>query len=168
MLANSRLQFLLDRFGRCLKLFVSTKSISCHELSRVRVSVWPINFFKCKKYPKLSRIPSRPCQCLFEWSSDRSLFAGQDRSPATTYNFISGNNSDHIGPSGIRLSQNGEMQQVKTATRDYTFTASKMWFRNYYVAYAFQKTIMKNCFLRLSRLKIHIILFLDIMLRYGA
>ena len=31
MLANCRSQFLLDRLGRCLKLFVSTDSTSCHE-----------------------------------------------------------------------------------------------------------------------------------------
>ena len=37
-----------------------------------------------------------------------------------------------------RLSQNGEKQQVKTATmRVYTFMARKIWFRNYYVAYGF-------------------------------
>ena len=31
MLANCRLQFLLDRLGRCLILFVSTESTSSHE-----------------------------------------------------------------------------------------------------------------------------------------
>ena len=39
---------------------------------------------------------------------------------------------------GDRLSQNNETQQVKPATmKVYTFAACKMWFRNYYVAYAF-------------------------------
>ena len=33
MLANSRSQLLLDRLGRCLKPFVSTESISCHEFA---------------------------------------------------------------------------------------------------------------------------------------
>ena len=70
------------------------------------------------------------------------LFAGHGRLIASGNvgegDYMSGDNSDHIGPSGVRSSQNGEMQQVKTATtRDYTFTAWKMWFRNYYVAYAF-------------------------------
>ena len=47
----------------------------------------------------------------------------------------SGDNSDH---SGEILSQNGKKQQVKTATaRGYTSRLEKMWFRNYYVAYAF-------------------------------
>ena len=31
--ANCRSQFLLDRLGRCLKLFVSTDSTSCHEFA---------------------------------------------------------------------------------------------------------------------------------------
>ena len=30
-LKNCRSQFLLDRLGRCLKLFISTESTSCHE-----------------------------------------------------------------------------------------------------------------------------------------
>ena len=102
-----------------------------HILSRVRVSVRPSNFFIHEQHPKLSRIPSRPDQCLFEWRGHCSPVT-VDRSPATTY--MSGDNSDHIGPSGVRLHQNGEMQQVKTATRrDYTFTAWIMLFRNYYV-----------------------------------
>ena len=33
VLANSRSQFLLDRLGRCLKLFVLTESISCREFA---------------------------------------------------------------------------------------------------------------------------------------
>ena len=41
MLANCRSQFLLDRLGRCLKLFVSTGSTSCHEL----VSQFGLDFF---------------------------------------------------------------------------------------------------------------------------
>ena len=128
VLANSRSQFLLDRLGSCLKLFVSTESIFCHGFTS-QFSL--ANFFIREKHPKLSRIPIRPRQCLFEWSSDRPLFTGHGRS-------IASDNSDHIGPSSVRLSQNGEMQQVKMAsTRDYTFTACKMWFSNYYVAYAF-------------------------------
>ena len=33
MFANGRSQFLLDRIGRCIKLFVSTDSTSCHHLA---------------------------------------------------------------------------------------------------------------------------------------
>ena len=37
-----------------------------------------------------------------------------------------------------RLTKNSENQPVEKATiRVYTFTAGTMWFRNYYVAYAF-------------------------------
>ena len=92
-----------------------------HILSRVRVSVRPSNCFIREKHPKLSRIPSRPRQCLFEWSSDLPLFDGHGRSIASDKvgAYMSGDNSDHIGPSAVRLSQNGEMQQVKTATTRY-------------------------------------------------
>ena len=56
-----------------------------------------------------------------------------------------------------RLSKNGETQQVKTATmRVYTFTARKMWFTKYRLC-----VCIKNCFLMLSCLQIHIILFMD-------
>ena len=41
-----------------------------HILSQVRVSVWPSNFFIREKHPKLSRIPPRTRDCLFEWSTD--------------------------------------------------------------------------------------------------
>ena len=45
---------------------------------------------------------------------------------------MSSENSDHIGDG---LTQNGEKQQVKTATtRVHNFTALKMRFRNYYAA----------------------------------
>ena len=43
-LANCRSQFLLDRLGRCLKLFVSTESTFCHEF----VSVQPRIFLREK------------------------------------------------------------------------------------------------------------------------
>ena len=33
VIANCRLQFLLNRLGRCFKLFLSTESISCHEFA---------------------------------------------------------------------------------------------------------------------------------------
>ena len=67
-----------------------------------------------------------------------------DRSPETSRN---GNNmsGDNCGHSGDRLSQNGEKQQVKTATmRVYTFMAWKLWFRNHYVAYVFVVCVKKN------------------------
>ena len=33
VLSNCRSQFLIERFGKCLKLFVSTDSTSCHEFA---------------------------------------------------------------------------------------------------------------------------------------
>ena len=59
MLANCRSQFLLDRLGRCLKLFVSTDSPSCHEF----VSQFGLAIFLNAKN---SRKPCRPCECSFE------------------------------------------------------------------------------------------------------
>ena len=44
-----------------------------HMPSRVRISVRPRHFSIHKKHPKLSQIPSRPRDRLFEWSSDRPL-----------------------------------------------------------------------------------------------
>ena len=48
-LANCRSQFLLDRLGRCLKLFVSTESISSHDFAcQFGIAI----FFICEKHPK--------------------------------------------------------------------------------------------------------------------
>ena len=46
-LANCRSQFLLDRLGRCLKLFVSTESTSCIEFA----SQFGLAFFIRQKHP---------------------------------------------------------------------------------------------------------------------
>ena len=55
MLANCRSQFLLDRLGRCLKLFVSTDSTSSHEF----VSQFGLAFFYTRKNTqKLSQRPT--------------------------------------------------------------------------------------------------------------
>ena len=48
MFANGRSQFLLDRLGRCLKLFVLTDSTSCHEFA----SQFGLAIFLCEKHPK--------------------------------------------------------------------------------------------------------------------
>ena len=131
MLANCRWQFLLDRLRRCLKLFVSTESTSCHEfVSQFGLAI----FLYAKNFQKLLRRPSL-AQVSVEWTSERPMEKGRNdghgRSIAS--DSVSGDNSDH---SGDRLSQNGEKQQVKTpTTRVYRpiFMAWKMWFRNYYV-----------------------------------
>ena len=64
-LANCRSQFLLDRLGRCLKLFVSTESTSRHEFA----SQFGLEFFNTRKTLKPSGKPGRQCQCLFQWSA---------------------------------------------------------------------------------------------------
>ena len=121
MLAKCRSQFLLVRLGRCLKLFVSTDSTSSYQFA----SPFGLAFFYMRKTPKNYREESR---ASVYWMNKRAIDnKGHGRSIA------SDNYSDH---SGNRLSQNGKKQQVKTATTIvYTFTAWKMWFRNYYVTY---------------------------------
>ena len=63
LLANGRSQFLLDRLGRCLKLFVSTESTSCHEFA----SQFGLEFFYKRKTLKTSGKPGHQCQCLCQW-----------------------------------------------------------------------------------------------------
>ena len=65
-LANCRSQFLLDRLGRSLKLFVSSESTSCHKFASqfgLAIFVFAMN---AQNFGK----PDRPRMCLFEWSSD--------------------------------------------------------------------------------------------------
>ena len=84
---------------------------------------------------------------------------------------MSGDNNDH---SGVRLSQNGEMQQVTTATtRDYLHSRLEkcglgiILLRSLCVCIVSVKINNEELFLMLSRLKVHIFLFLD-RLRCGA
>ena len=117
MLANYRSQFLLDRLGRCLKLFVSTESISCHDVASqfgLAIFLYAKNTHNYREY----RVAHANVY-FNEAATSHCSPVTVDRSAASTY--IIGDNSEH---SGVRLSQNGEMQQVKTATtRDYIFTA---------------------------------------------
>ena len=63
--ANCRSQFLLDRLGICLKLIVSSESISCHEFA----SQFDLEFFLfAKKKPNLPLIQSRPHVVYFNGS----------------------------------------------------------------------------------------------------
>ena len=60
-LANCRLQFLLDRLGKCFQLFISSDSISCHEFA----SQFGLAFLYTRKTSKtIANIPRRPR----EWS----------------------------------------------------------------------------------------------------
>ncbi len=76
MLANCRSQFLLDRLGRCLKLFVSTESISCFEFAS---QFGLAGFFILEKHPKLSRMPIARTNVYL----NEALFAGHGRSIAS-------------------------------------------------------------------------------------
>ena len=112
-------QFLLDRLGRCLKLFVSTESTYSHELG----SQFGLAFFYSrKKHQKsIAKTGSRASVCSMNKRATRRKEggnAGHGRSIASDN--MSGDNSDH---SGEILSQNDEKHHVKSATtRVYTFT----------------------------------------------
>ena len=65
LFANCRSQVLLDRLGRCLKLTVSSESISFHEFA----SQFGLEFvLYAKKNPNLSLIQSRPLVIYFNGS----------------------------------------------------------------------------------------------------
>ena len=102
MLANRRSQFLLDRLGRCLKLFVSTESISCNEFA----SQFGLAICLYEKNNQNYRIAHMNVY-LNEAATGHCSPVTVDRSRVTTY--MSSDTSDHIGPSSFRLSQNGEM-----------------------------------------------------------
>ena len=61
--------FLLDRLGKCLKLIVSSESISCHEFA----SQFGLEFSIREKTPNISLIQSRPHVVYFvcKWVSSR-------------------------------------------------------------------------------------------------
>ena len=97
VLANSRSQFLLDRIGRCLKLFVSTESISCHEFA----SQFGLAFFLLTKNTQNYR----------EYRITRGRSIASDNLGV----YMSG---DHIGPSGVRVNQNGKYNKSKRRQRE--------------------------------------------------
>ena len=69
VLANGRSQFLHDLLGRCLKLFVSTDSTSCHEFA----SQFGLEFFYMRKTPKtIANTPSHTL--LFIWMKQLPAF----------------------------------------------------------------------------------------------
>ena len=86
-LANCMSQFLLDRLGRYLKLFVSTDSTSCHEF----VSQFGLEFF-IRENTKPRGNWAGVCQWLFQWlatshcrqQSGPSRLAGRDPSNSDT------------------------------------------------------------------------------------
>ena len=119
LFANCRSQFLLDRLGRCLNLFVLTESTTSPEFA----SQFGLAIFYTRKTPKNHREDRVSRKCLLNEQASAMSKRGAtpvtvDRSPATAFIMI----ADNIDHSGDRLSQNGRKQQVKTATRVYTFT----------------------------------------------
>ncbi len=118
-----QVEFLLDRLGTCLKLVISTENISCHEFA----SQFGLAIFYTRKTPKTIANTESPVQ-RFIWMKQRPAIVRRSRTidrlrqrtwAATTAIIVA---SDW----------------AKMATmRGYTFTAWKMWFRNYYVVYAF-------------------------------
>ena len=108
--AKCRSQFLLDCLERCVKLFVSTESISCHVLA----SQVGLNIFL---HAKNTQHYHEYIDVILNWHQVYSIGGAThtyatvylieapnghcspitvDRSPATM--FISGENGDHIGP----------------------------------------------------------------------
>ena len=94
------------RLGRCLKLFVSTDSPSCHAfVSQIGLAI----FLYAKSTQTLAETVS-PRKCLFQWTSDRPR-----KGAVTASRLVASNtsnsvklNGDNCGHSGDRLSQNGE------------------------------------------------------------
>ena len=68
LLANCRSQFLLDRLGRCLKLFVSTESTSCHEFA----SQFGLEFFISENTQNLGET-GPPVPVFISMASDQLL-----------------------------------------------------------------------------------------------
>ena len=74
LFANGRSQLLLDRLGRCLKLFVSTESVSCHEFAS-QFGLAIVHTRKTPpKNPRGNRVASASVY-LNVHSSDRPLIA---------------------------------------------------------------------------------------------
>ena len=74
MLASCSSHFLVDRLGRCLKLFVSTDSTTCHEFA----SQFGLDICVREKHPNRSRIPRRIRYCLFESNRYRPCDTGEN------------------------------------------------------------------------------------------
>ena len=154
MLARSSLESLL--------LFVSSDSASSHEFA----SQFGLAFFYTRKTPKNLREDRPSHKCLLnERTSDPSKKdVNHSHGGSIASDNMSGDNSNH---SGDRLSQNGDNESLY-------LHVLKNVVKNYYVAYNYiyafvvcTKINNEELFLRLSRLKIHVLLFLD-RLRRGA
>ena len=84
MLANSRSQVLLDRLGRCIKLFVSTKNTSCHEFAYQ----FGLEIFYTRKTTKTIANTESPAR-LFICKKQRPVFNRQRKRRKCGVNFAS-------------------------------------------------------------------------------
>ena len=79
MLPNCRSQFLLDRLGRCLKLFVSTESTFASQFG--------LDFFIREKHPKTimnTECPSRSCNCYLNEAATGHCLASVEMGALTS------------------------------------------------------------------------------------
>ena len=146
MFANCWSQFLLDRLGRYLNLFVSTVGPSSHEFA----SQFGIAIVMGKKDPQTIAVTELPARVL-RWMNQRPVTVDHQR-PVEKERYLRSRlinsdpsngdklNGDRCGGSVDKLSQNGD-KAIKSKRRQrefiYTFTAWIFWFRDYYVAHAF-------------------------------
>ena len=156
-LPKCRSQFLLDRIGRCLNLFVSIERTSAHEFA-FQLGLDMFYTLKTSTNYRENRLSSKFMLNVAASGRKEALLTPVtvDRSP--------GNSGNGKGHSGDILSQTCEKQQVKTVTtRMYTFTAWTNVIQELLRSLCVCLFSMKNCFLMLSRLKIYIILFLNML-----
>ena len=113
MLANCRSQFLLDRLGRCLKLFASTLGPSSHDVAS---QFGLAQFFLREKHPKThgNRV-ARVSVYLTHRKGSVTASRLVARDPSNSDNLNGGN----CGHSGDRLSQNGEKAKYLIITYNY-------------------------------------------------
>ena len=109
VIANCRSQFLLVRLGRCLYLFVSSDSTSCHEFA----SQFVLALLYAKNVHKLSRIPTL-AHVAVERTSGTGNNAVTVELPATRR---SRNNCGNTSPRQI------EPQQRKSTSRNEFITS---------------------------------------------
>ena len=116
LFANCGSQLLLDRLGRCIKLFVSSECTSSHEF----VSQFGLAICFYAKNTQNALKPCRLRECLFKWTSDRQR-KGAVTSPRLVASDIPNSDNlkgDNCGYSGDRLSQNGEKATSQNGDND--------------------------------------------------
>ena len=124
---------MLNRPGRCLKLFVSTESTSSHEFAS------QFGLYQFVYVRKTCR------NCVTRASVYFNGAATGRKETVTVSPLVASDtpnrdnlNGDNCSQRSNRLSQNGEKATSQNGTtRVYTFMPYTIWLRNYYVAHAF-------------------------------